>query len=47
VVGRLVDGVFVSHEDVLAHVPEPYRDLFVPRGGRWDLSSSALRARLG
>ncbi len=43
VVGRIVDGVFVSCEDALLHVPEAHRDLFVGAEGRWDTSSTALR----
>ena len=44
VVGRLVDGQFRSPDDVRALVPEPFRALFQPLAGRWDISSSQIRA---
>jgi hypothetical protein len=46
VVGRLVDGAFVTCEDAMRRVPEAYRDLFVGAEGRWDASSTAERERL-
>lgn len=43
VVGRLVDGEWVTLKDVLPKAPEAYRDLFIEVKGRWDISSSAIR----
>lgn len=45
VTGRLVDGAFLSaHEAIDRHVPKAFRARFVPVSGRWDTSSTALRA---
>jgi nicotinic acid mononucleotide adenylyltransferase len=45
VFGRAVDGVEVTASDAIAKVPERHRRLFVAAAGRWDVSSSELRAR--
>jgi hypothetical protein len=42
--GRLVEGAYLSPEEAIAKVPEAFRPLFVPVAGRWDLSSSDVRA---
>jgi nicotinic acid mononucleotide adenylyltransferase len=47
VTGRLVDGEFLpSRAAIDRHVPEAFRERFVAVSGRWDLSSTALRAAL-
>lgn len=46
VFGREVDGRFVPADAVLADVPpfvDPYRTMFAPMPGRWDVSSTRLR----
>lgn len=40
---RLVNGVPLTPEDLIAQVPERFRALFVPVAGRWDVSSTDLR----
>jgi hypothetical protein len=45
VFGRLVDGHEVAPEEVFSTVPGPFREMFVAVPGRWDVSSSELRAR--
>jgi hypothetical protein len=45
VIGRLVDGAFMTCEEAIAHVPEAHRGLFVGASGRWDASSTAERER--
>jgi hypothetical protein len=42
VVGRVIDGDYLALEDI--PVPERYRHIFRAVSGRWDISSSALRA---
>ena len=50
VIGREVDGKFVTRDDIVNSLPEKYRDKFggiiLPLEGRWDVSSSALRAKV-
>ena len=38
-------GEFLSAEQVIAQIPEIYRRMFTPLPGRWDVSSSELRAK--
>jgi nicotinic acid mononucleotide adenylyltransferase len=46
VTGRLVDGEFLpARATIDTHVPAAFRDRFVAVPGRWDLSSTALRAQ--
>lgn len=45
VFGRVIDGVFVSGDDVREKVPYPYRYFFKAIEGRWDVSSSEIRAK--
>jgi len=47
VFGRVVDvadGAFLSAEEAIAKVPTAFRRMFFPIPGRWDFSSSAIRA---
>jgi cytidyltransferase-like protein len=46
VIGRLVEGAFMSADEAVARVPEAHRGLFVGATGRWDASSTAERARV-
>jgi hypothetical protein len=41
----MVDGVTVTPESIVAKLPERFRAMFVPITGRWDVSSTELRAR--
>jgi len=43
VVGREVEGEWRTLEDVLTQIPSSYQNLFTEVGGRWDVSSTALR----
>lgn len=45
VIGRLVDGAFTTLADARARIPGNYDDLFHDVPGRWDMSSSEIRAR--
>jgi hypothetical protein len=44
VAGRLVDGKFVTRDDIVKSLPHPkYKDNFIALDGRWDVSSTELR----
>ena len=45
VFGRKINDVFVSAEEAIGQVPEVFRKLFTAIEGRWDISSSEVRAK--
>ena len=44
VAGRLVGDRFVSSVEAIQQIPEEYQHFFRPLTGRWDMSSSSIRA---
>jgi hypothetical protein len=43
---RLVEGVLVTPDEVIAGVAPEHRELFESVPGRWDVSSSEVRERV-